>query len=491
MSNRPLKLSTATFIEKARELHGDHYDYSKAQYLGVNVKTTIICPTHGPWLQTPSNHLHKTSPRGCPECGKLRTAKSFKLSQKDFITRCKKAHGDKYDLSQVVYKNAQTAITVICPKHGAFSTVPVNFAWHGKGCQQCAYEARRGIFKYSLKDLVYRAKQLMPDIDFSHVRSALIKGEPNKFVCPEHGEFFKDWDKILRGYGCPVCASSAQERVLYSWAANRWEVSHRNRKVCNAEIDVYIPKHKVGIELHGLYYHSELFQSTLYHRYKAEEADKAGIKLFQIWEHDFWNKAGIIKSMIKVACGEAKYKYNAREAKLIKVNTPAAQYFLQHNHIQGFAHCSVFVGLKYQKQLIAVMGFSKRFQQDNTWELVRFATLRHSIVRGGASRLLTAFERKYNPAAIVSLADRMYSNGGLYKQLGFDLIRKAKPSYFWYSQKHGVLSRYKTRRKQIPRLIDCFNPQLSEGENMRAAGYIKVFNAGHLVFKKTYGELND
>ena len=51
MSNRPLKLSTATFIEKARELHGDHYDYSKAQYLGVNVKTTIICPTHGPWLR--------------------------------------------------------------------------------------------------------------------------------------------------------------------------------------------------------------------------------------------------------------------------------------------------------------------------------------------------------------------------------------------------------------------------------------------------------
>ena len=53
------------FIEKAREVHGDKYDYSKVEYVNSTTPVTIICPKHGEFLLTPTSHL---CGNGCSEC---------------------------------------------------------------------------------------------------------------------------------------------------------------------------------------------------------------------------------------------------------------------------------------------------------------------------------------------------------------------------------------------------------------------------------------
>ena len=53
------------FVEKAKKLHGDKYDYSKVEYVNNRSKVCIICPTHGEFWQTPHNHLARN---GCPYC---------------------------------------------------------------------------------------------------------------------------------------------------------------------------------------------------------------------------------------------------------------------------------------------------------------------------------------------------------------------------------------------------------------------------------------
>ena len=45
------------FIEKAKQIHGDKYDYSKVEYVNNRTKVCIICPEHGEFWQTPDNHL--------------------------------------------------------------------------------------------------------------------------------------------------------------------------------------------------------------------------------------------------------------------------------------------------------------------------------------------------------------------------------------------------------------------------------------------------
>ena len=51
------KMTIEEFIKRAKEVHGDKYDYSKVKYVNALTKVTIICPIHGEFEQTPAKHL--------------------------------------------------------------------------------------------------------------------------------------------------------------------------------------------------------------------------------------------------------------------------------------------------------------------------------------------------------------------------------------------------------------------------------------------------
>lgn len=61
------KITKEEFIRRAREVHGDKYDYSKVQYERGDRLVRIICPVHGEFLQTPTRHTYHRC--GCPICG--------------------------------------------------------------------------------------------------------------------------------------------------------------------------------------------------------------------------------------------------------------------------------------------------------------------------------------------------------------------------------------------------------------------------------------
>lgn len=77
------------FTNKAREVHGNKYDYSKVEYVNCTTKICIICPTHGEFWQNPSGHLKGYDCFKCPRknsCGRGWT-------KKDFIRLCTKKLG--------------------------------------------------------------------------------------------------------------------------------------------------------------------------------------------------------------------------------------------------------------------------------------------------------------------------------------------------------------------------------------------------------------
>jgi hypothetical protein len=74
--------STETFIEKAKLIHNNFYDYSHVNYTGANNKVKIICPIHGEFLQKPSSHVNQEC--GCYKCGK------FGLSRATWIRKAEK-----------------------------------------------------------------------------------------------------------------------------------------------------------------------------------------------------------------------------------------------------------------------------------------------------------------------------------------------------------------------------------------------------------------
>ena len=67
------KLTTEEFIKRAREVHGDKYDYSKVKYVNSVTEVCIICKEHGDFWQKPRYHL---CGNGCPVCGGTKKSSS-------------------------------------------------------------------------------------------------------------------------------------------------------------------------------------------------------------------------------------------------------------------------------------------------------------------------------------------------------------------------------------------------------------------------------
>lgn len=123
----PKKLTTEEFIEKARQIHGDKYDYSKSIYTFSRNKIKIICKKHGEFEQSVNNHLNG---KGCQKC-------NIKYeNESDFINESKLIHNNKYNYEKVIFLNTITKVIITCKEHGDFEQTPSNHI-SGKGCYKC------------------------------------------------------------------------------------------------------------------------------------------------------------------------------------------------------------------------------------------------------------------------------------------------------------------------------------------------------------------
>ena len=126
--------TTEEFIQRARAIHGDKYDYSLVDYKNNKTKVKIICPIHGIFEQKPLSHL---SGNNCPQCSSLENGKKQTFTNIEFIEKAKEIHGDKYDYSLVDYKTAHNKVSIICKKHGVFEQIAYRHL-DGSGCPSCS-----------------------------------------------------------------------------------------------------------------------------------------------------------------------------------------------------------------------------------------------------------------------------------------------------------------------------------------------------------------
>jgi very-short-patch-repair endonuclease/transposase-like protein len=122
------KLDTLEFIEKAKEIHKDIYDYSKVNYINADTKIIIICKIHGEFTQQPDFHINRKC--GCPKCFN-------KSDTLQFIEKAKKIYENKYDYSKVEYINNRIPVIIICKIHGEFMQQPNTHINQKCGCPSC------------------------------------------------------------------------------------------------------------------------------------------------------------------------------------------------------------------------------------------------------------------------------------------------------------------------------------------------------------------
>lgn len=287
-----------------------------------------------------------------------------------------------------------------------------------------------------------------------------------------------------------LCSELESEREIVKFIKSLYNgvVETRYKKLIPPyEVDIYIPEFKLAIEYDGIYWHSDLKKTdNNYHLMKTEMCEKQGIQLIHIFENEWKYKNDIVKSRLKNIIGIYENTVYARKCTVKEIDDCSD--FMNSNHIQGNANASVKLGLFHNNELISVMTFCKsRFDKKHEWEMLRYCNKLGYHVPGGASKLLTYFERNYKPLSIVTYADRRWSMGKVYESIGFSKLWNSKPDYWYFRHdKNSLESRLKFQKHKLEKILDKYDSNKSEYENMIDNGYMRIYDCGNIVFEKIF-----
>ena len=186
--------TTEQFIQEARAVHGDKYDYSLVKYINNKTPVIIKCREHGNFPQLPDNHLNGCD---CPFCAE-KPGKKPKTTEQ-FIKEARAIHGDEYDYSLVKYINANTPVIIKCLIHGNFTQVPSNHL-NGHKCFLCYGKEKKTTEQFIKEAIAVHGNKY----DYSLVD--YVNSYTNVIIkCPTHGEFPQLPVAHLRGSGCSKC----------------------------------------------------------------------------------------------------------------------------------------------------------------------------------------------------------------------------------------------------------------------------------------------
>ena len=269
------KLTTEEFIRRAREIHGDKYDYSKTVYTGSNKSVIIICPVHGEFKMLAENHLRG---EGCKKCH----YDSLRLNTEEFIRKARKIHGDKYDYSKTVYTGSNKSVIIICPVHGEFKIRASNHL-RGIGCKNCSYDSLRS----NTEEFIRKAREIHGDkYDYS---KTVYTGHRNEvaIICSIHGKFTMPARSHLAGNdGCPHCNESKLETTISDQLVKS-NISFQIQQtwpwlvhLSKLRVDFYLPDYNIVIECQGLQHFEPVNHFGGEERFKRNiENDKLKLKL--------------------------------------------------------------------------------------------------------------------------------------------------------------------------------------------------------------------
>ena len=188
----------ASFVTRARKVHGRKYDYTKTNYTGIVRRLTISCQRHGDFKVTAAAHLRGS---GCPRCQRENLWQ--KGGYADFVRRARKIHGRKYDYEKARERSGAGKVTIVCREHGEFVQLP-NTHLNGHGCGKCGITTLANRFKLTKAEFVRRSKKVHGS------KFKYLGGYKNQYAfmtirCPVHGTFKQRAIDHMNGHGCKEC----------------------------------------------------------------------------------------------------------------------------------------------------------------------------------------------------------------------------------------------------------------------------------------------
>lgn len=208
-----LESKIGEFIEKAKEIHQDKYNYEKAEYVGSHEKLSIICPIHGEFRQAPTQHLLG---RGCSKCGAAKRGIGKRTTQEEFLEKSIQIHNNKYDYSKCDVITSHTKVEIICPIHGGFMQAPTQHM-KGQGCPKCRYDTIAEKISLTPDEVITNFRKTHGDrYDYSKVKY-ISQHKKVEIICKKHGSFIMTPANHTHGQKCHDCSlEDTSEKFSYT-----------------------------------------------------------------------------------------------------------------------------------------------------------------------------------------------------------------------------------------------------------------------------------
>jgi G:T-mismatch repair DNA endonuclease (very short patch repair protein) len=365
LTSARFKDDTASFVAKAREIHGDAYDYSRVEYIKSSLKVEITCPIHGAFFQPPNNHISRKT--GCPKCA------GKNMSTNEFIEKARSVHGDTFGYQHTEYRGIKTAVTVTCTKHGDILQTAENHLL-GNGCHLCWRESNSS---KSESDLADWCESLGLNVQRNN-KDALGRMEIDIYL--------PDQKLGIEYNGC-------------YWHSDRLQKNTRHHEF------KHIAASRVGIRILTVWDYDWTHKRDIVERMIAHAAGK-----------DIGTKVGARSCSLMEVSGQAASAFYNKHHIQGACRGGVVNVALNHP-MHGLVGMMTFT-----------QGGTRRgMAQDGEWELARYAT--SQTVQGGASRLFTDFVRRYKPIKVWSFSDNQHFGGRLYETLGFKQDGTIRPDY--------------------------------------------------------------
>lgn len=394
------KLLTYDFVK--REFEKENYILHSNKYDSCMEILQVECP-NGHQYETSWNNFQQGF--RCQNCaGTVRTYDEVKTHIESF----------SYILNSPEYKNKRTHLDLICPiGHN------IKMSWDsfltGNRCPDCNPQRS--------KDVVYVQKRL----DIINPGQTVIQkikmtdGRSSKFevLCQnDHKYLYRPSNTRIRG--CPECQTVLAEKQIAEFITGcGFQVQMHNRSIVpNREIDIYIPELKIGIEHNGLYWHSEAIINENYHIEKLNLANKAGIRLINIFEDEWINKNLQTKNFLETIL-DVGTKLKFEEFKITEINKKLADKLVKSYHLLGIdKYSNEYFGIVYKGECIGVIGVN--IGRDIF--INRICGIISINTNNWLEKITIYLHDKFKPENIIIYADlrlsdeQEYINAGYYKE---------------------------------------------------------------------------
>lgn len=205
-------LTQEEFLRRAIETHGNLYDYKNAHYISMDTKVELTCLRCGHVFEIdPGHHIHRR--QGCSICERNTRSERRPSKREEYIQRCVKQHGEKYDYL-LIPENVKISdsVKIFCKECGKYFEQTLNVHVRSViGCQKCA-----GLEKLTQEEFLRRAIEVHGErYNYSKF---VVSGVDTKsiIICNKCRKEFlmSPYEHISNNRGCPRHNKSRGERKI-------------------------------------------------------------------------------------------------------------------------------------------------------------------------------------------------------------------------------------------------------------------------------------